>query len=207
MTGLGHGAAGFGWALLELYRTTGRRRFLEGSENAFQYERSLFRDPPGSWPDFRFNDGVSEPPPYGVVWCQGVSGIGLTRLRALEICPNAVLRNEVSAALRAVTARLSIGPLAEGDFSLCHGAAGMADFLVECGRILEDDTATALAHQVAVASATRYAANPATWPSGVPGKTGNPSLMLGLAGAGLLFLRLEDPGLRSILLPTPAHLS
>jgi lantibiotic modifying enzyme len=42
LTGFSHGAAGAGYALLELYRATGEHRFRLGAEQAFAYERALF---------------------------------------------------------------------------------------------------------------------------------------------------------------------
>ena len=40
LCGLSHGAAGIGWALLELFAATGDERFRDGAEGAFAYERS-----------------------------------------------------------------------------------------------------------------------------------------------------------------------
>jgi lantibiotic modifying enzyme len=200
LTGLGHGAAGFGWALLELFQVSGERRYLEGGEQAFRYEQSWFRDPPGNWPDFRFFDGEAEPPPYGLAWCQGATGIGLTRLRALKICPSEQYRNDVAAALRAVEVSLAEGPPpGERDFSLCHGVAGMGDFLLEASRVLSDPGAEAKVKQLAMAAAARHRTKPDGWPSGVQAGS-NPSLMLGVAGVGYFLLRLTGPRLQSILL-------
>lgn len=206
LTGLGHGAAGFGWALLELFSATGEERFLSGAEQAFNYERSWFREPPGNWPDFRYFDGESEPPPYGVAWCQGAPGIGLTRLRALEIRPDEHYRGEVAAALRAVTTNLDDAPPpADRDFSLCHGLGGIGEFLLETARVLKDSDSATMAYRLAAAGADRHGVDPAGWRCGVSCGT-NPSLMLGLAGIGYFFLHTADPTLTSILLAAPGRL-
>src|SRR5262249_6514040 len=39
LTGFSHGAAGIGWALLELHHATGEPAYREGAEQAFRYER------------------------------------------------------------------------------------------------------------------------------------------------------------------------
>ena len=42
LCGLSHGSAGIGWALLELFASTGDARFRTAAEGAFAYERSWF---------------------------------------------------------------------------------------------------------------------------------------------------------------------
>ncbi len=53
LTGFSHGAAGMGYALLELYRATGDHRFRDGAEGAFAYERRLYNPDAVNWPDLR----------------------------------------------------------------------------------------------------------------------------------------------------------
>jgi lantibiotic modifying enzyme len=58
----------------------------------------------------------------------------------------------------------------------------------------------ALAAAVAQVGMERYAPQVgATWPGATGGET--PGLMLGLAGAGYFYLRLNDPAIPSILIP------
>ena len=40
LTGLSHGTAGIGWALLEMWQATGETRFREAAQGAFAYERA-----------------------------------------------------------------------------------------------------------------------------------------------------------------------
>src|SRR5262249_24853668 len=48
-----HGAAGIGFALLELFRVTGNSRFSGVARSAFDYERQWFDEDTANWPDFR----------------------------------------------------------------------------------------------------------------------------------------------------------
>lgn len=57
LTGLSHGAAGAGVALLELWRVSGAREYRDGAEAAFAYERSLYDAAVGNWPDLRGRRG------------------------------------------------------------------------------------------------------------------------------------------------------
>ncbi len=53
LTGLSHGAAGMGRALLELYAVTGDGRYRYGAEQAFLFEDRSFDRVAFNWPDFR----------------------------------------------------------------------------------------------------------------------------------------------------------
>ena len=86
LTGLGHGAAGIGLALLALFAATGREDFRDGARRAFAYEDGLFDERRGNWPDLRRHEGGDDPR-FTVAWCHGAPGIALARLRALELDP------------------------------------------------------------------------------------------------------------------------
>jgi lantibiotic modifying enzyme len=136
-----------------------------------------------------------------VAWCHGAPGIGLSRLRALAIDSAPRYRRDVRAAIR--SSRRSLNALLErrdSDFSLCHGLAGIAEFLITAGRVLGDTRASQTATDVAVDRSRWYADQPGSWPCGVS-RGSHPSLMLGLAGIGYFFLRLADPAVPTILLP------
>jgi hypothetical protein len=69
--------------------------------------------------------------------------------------------------------------------SLCHGAAGSADVLLNEGKASPE--AVALGRH----ALERYGAGREPWPCGVPGGI-TPGLFLGLSGVGWWFLRLHD---------------
>ena len=200
LTGLAHGAAGIGWSLLELGNATDSAEMTQAAQQAFRYENRWFRPAEDNWPDFREEDG--EDAPTCVAWCHGAPGIGLTRLRAVELGFDAY-RADAEAAMR--TTRSSLADRdswIDGDFSLCHGHSGLGEVLRYASRVLGRPEFAELVSEAAAAGAARFADEPASWPCGVR-RGSNPSLMIGLAGIGYFFLGLADPALPSMLLVRP----
>jgi lantibiotic modifying enzyme len=195
LTGFSHGAAGIGWALLELGEVTGEPRFVNAAEQAFAYERQWFDPAHENWPDFRslYDPTVQgdRTPGYPVTWCHGAPGIGLSRLRAFDITGTRVYRDEAEAALRC-TERVLEAPV-EGNFCLCHGAAGNAELFLYAGQVLHEERYHLVATRVGEEGADRYETSHVPWPCGVTGGGECPDLMLGLAGIGQFYLRLYDP--------------
>lgn len=119
----------------------------------------------------------------------------MSRLRAYQLSGSCIYKREAEAGLKA-TRETMIGWLRSGyeDYSLCHGISGNADVLLAGDRILgppcEFDAALVNEAVDAIVKARVLTHNK------------NPSLMLGLAGIGYLFLRMCNPNLNSILLPT-----
>ncbi len=225
LCGLGHGASGLAFALLELERALGDARFGEAAAGALRYERAWFSRERGNWPDLRQLDWslleAGGEPPYLVYWCHGAAGIGLVRLHAFRRSGDETLLAEAGAAIDTATSTIlravgspqptePVGP----DLSLCHGVGSVAELHVTAAEVTGD--AEHLAHArrlVQLALARREAAAPrgaggglrlpAELPCGVPGGGETPGLMLGLAGIGATLLRLCDPG----LLPSPLLVS
>lgn len=201
LTGLAHGAAGIGWSLLELGHAARAPAMIEGAHQAFRYENRWFRPREDNWPDFREEDG--DDAPACASWCHGAPGIGLVRLRAVELGSTQYLA-DASAAIRTTRSALADRDRwIDGDFTLCHGRAGLAEVLRDAVRVLGDAEAEALVWDAAAAGATRFGDAPESWPCGVR-RGSNPSLMIGLAGIGHFYLGLADPSLRSVLLVRPA---
>jgi lantibiotic modifying enzyme len=192
--GLAHGAAGIGWALLELSAATDEERFRTGAAGALAYERSWFDPTSGTWPDLRVA-GQRRGRPRVVsatrgTWCRGEAGIAQTRLRAIALSGGDAERRDADVALD--TTRRHVAGLSElDDLSLCHGAAGSADVLLSAGASAPE--AVGLAQR----AIERYGGGGA-WPGGVPGGA-TPGLFLGLSGIGWWFLRLHDARIPSPL--------
>ncbi len=228
LAGLAHGAAGVAVALLELARATGDGRFRFAAEMAFLYERRLFDEEKGNWPDLRHREvskayhqggtaalrrkvseeGVSPyEPVFMSAWCHGAPGGGLARVRAFELTGEAAYRREAEAALANTVS--AVTPPLEASFCLCHGTAGNCELLLEAARVFRDPTLLEVCHRAAAFARDRYAAPGGAWPCGAIGGADDPSLLVGRAGMGHFLLRLAaaEAGrdeVPSVLLVRPA---
>ena len=206
LCGLAHGAAGIGWALLELFAATGAERFRTAAMGAFAYERAWLDVRSGTWPDLRIGGqrrgaGPRVPSPAVGTWCHGEGGIALTRLRTLEILDEEACARDADVALDATQRDLAEALTHEiEDLTLCHGAAGSADVLLSGGAALEDRAPdrTGLAYELASVALERHRATGTEWPYGGTGGT-TPGLFRGLSGIAWWFLRLHDPDTASPL--------
>lgn len=223
LTGLAHGAAGAGYALVELYAATGERDYWVAAEQAFEYERYCFSDRRQNWPDYRHGSmwkwtrtpaQIEElrealasgqgPRPYVpecmVAWCHGAVGIGMTRLRAYAITGDLTCRGEASTAVETTKALLERGN--HENYSLCHGVLGNCELLLDATAAGFDPELAQVARAVADGAMERHELAGVPWPGGVIGGGDDPSLMLGDAGIGYFYLRLADPTVPSVLLVT-----
>lgn len=209
LTGLSHGAAGVGFAFIQLHIATREARFLQAADLAFAYERSVFDESEQNWPDFRRRPNCRVRPSgsaFGMAWCHGAPGIALTRLDAYHQVGDEAYRGEAVAGIattrRAASARLSDH---RGNYSLCHGLAGIAEVLRHSHQIIgswsSDDRSVAA--RIADQGIDRFGGPNQSWPCGITGGT-SPSLMVGLAGIGHFYLRLYDGTVPSVLLFQPA---
>ena len=200
LTGYSHGASGIALALLELGISSSDARFLSTATAGLAYERRHYVREHGNWPDFRVDNatpsrvrgaadanGVS----CAMAWCHGAPGIGLARLRAYELTRDETARAEAEIALRSTRATLEA--LTSGsvtDFSLCHGAGGLAELFLMASSVLSDESHGSIARRVGEFGMERVAAPRLPWPCGVPGGGETPALLTGLAGIGYFYLRL-----------------
>ena len=196
LTGFSHGTAGIAWALMELGHANGERRFNAAAEQAFNYERHWFNKEQGNWPDFRGSgDGkAATVSNCGIAWCHGAPGVGLSRIRGFELKQDNACLDEATIAANTTMRYLSMPQVAQGGYSLCHGCAGNADFLIEAARILQNGSYRQAAEQVARQGIALFEATHSPWPCGVLGGGETPNLLLGTAGIGLFYLRLEHAG-------------
>jgi lantibiotic modifying enzyme len=198
--GYGHGAAGIGEALLDLYEATGDDRFLDAACAAALWVESLALPTLGDgcglgWPAWEGRAVSSS-------WCYGAPGVGLffLRLAASGVYPEA-------AELAVSAGRAATCAARWDDPTLCHGLAGNLDLLLDLAQArgisdLETEAAwvseaRALGEIQAEGLVERegrlaLSADP-------PGRP-TPGLMVGIAGVAMSALRLADPERRPRLL-------
>lgn len=207
LLGYAHGASGIGHALLELAAATGEAAFRHGAEQAWAYERRFFHPPAGNWPDFRHPPTASPEargavlPRFLTAWCHGAGGIGLARARALTLLGGDPYRRELEVAVAALRTR----PREAGfNFSLCHGAGGTIELFLRAAEALGDPALREAALALAAEGCHDFELAGRPWPRVGGGDERDSALMVGEAGVGYCLLRLADPKVPSVLLPTPA---
>ncbi|MDZ7576969.1 MAG: type 2 lanthipeptide synthetase LanM [Candidatus Nanopelagicales bacterium] len=204
LTGLAHGASGMGMALLEAGTVLDDDRIVEAGTRAFTYERSVFNVGVGNWPDFREHPG-REPgdSSFMVAWCHGAPGIGLARMRALQLLPQHPQASAWDEELRLAmdtTVRTPIGMMDH----LCCGSMGRAAVLRVAGRWAREPEWVGAADELTfdvIARArvrgrfTLQLDDPSTTATTAPG------LMTGVAGVGAhLASMMSDGDLSTLLL-------
>jgi len=196
LLGYGHGAGGIACALLELWAETANPEYREAALQAFRYERSYFSSEKHNWPDLRSMAAYGIPPEqtvFAVAWCHGGPGIGLSRLRALELIDDPEILRDMEEACQLTSAACENPDFpASGSLCLCHGLGGNADLLLETddgrgGRDLRQ-----IAESIGHKAIAQICSDELPWPCGVNGGGETPNLMLGIAGIGYFFLRLYD---------------
>ena len=206
LTGFSHGTAGMGYALLELFRATGDLSYRLAADKAFNYERFWFDAEVGNWPDLREASSHGRQRKHALAfstyWCHGAPGIALSRLHAYHILGGEEYKQEALTALETTRSMVETSLYSRNmNFSLCHGLAGNAEILYLANQSLGEEFSIGsdIAFKVAEAGMNLYALADREWPCGTVGGT-NPSLMLGIAGIGLFYLRNYDATIPSVLM-------
>lgn len=209
LLGLSHGTSGMALALFEAAAAAGRADLRDAARSCLAFERHHFDPVRGAWPDYRTYPGrPAGAPSWPLAWCHGGVGIGLSRVRIRELEPaDPEIDVEIDAAAAAVMASLGAQIDAAGDFSACHGLAGSGEFMLSVAQAFAKADAAAVARRIGEHGLARFSRPRVPWPCGVHGAGQTPSLMLGTAGIGLFYLRLDAPGsVPSAALPTGATL-
>ena len=187
LTGFAHGAAGIAYALLRLYKVTGETIFLEAAQEAIAYERSVFSQNEGNWPDLR-KSFTQEHPGFMCSWCHGAPGIGLARLGGLDVLDNEQIRQEIEIAINTTKQ-----PELWGIDYLCCGNLGRIEFLFTAAQRLSrpELLEIAMTQAAQVVSGARYRGdfNYNFYLGYTPG------FFQGAAGIGYELLRLVYPNI------------
>jgi lantibiotic modifying enzyme len=199
LLGYGHGAGGIGCALLDVWAETRDPEYREAAVQAFRFERSHFNPEQHNWPDLRSMAAYGVPPTqqvFATAWCHGAPGIGLSRLRALELLSDGPVPHELIVdlheALRTTATACSQAFPAIGSLCLCHGLGGNAELLIAEADGSGRGDLRHIAENAGRDAMEQVQSSELPWPCGVSGAGETPNLMLGLAGIGHFYLRLYD---------------
>lgn len=203
LCGMAHGASGVALALTELDIANSPAAYQGTIEGAVMYERSWYDRAELNWPDLReFTRArlrADVRPQFPVFWCHGALGIGLMRLRLYEMSRRHEHAAEAEAslvnALKLASEMDTTG--GSGDLSICHGLAGAVELLMEGARVFEQEQLRSDAFDILDLSVELRRRNSGFWPCGVTDGGENPSLMIGMAGIGHMFLRAARPDVSS----------
>ncbi len=192
LTGFSHGAAGIAYALARLHALTGERSYLDAAIEGIEFERSVFSEQRGGWPDLR-PPGAADPSGYPVRWCHGAAGITLGRLGCRRVAEVPGVEREIAAGLEATRARY----LQDADF-LCCGNLGRVETFLVAGRDTDDEEWGQLA-ATGAASVVRRAGVSGGYRLFAATGSYNPGFFQRTAGVGYQLLRLADDALPSVL--------
>lgn len=119
-------------------------------------------------------------------WCDGITGVGMARLASAPFMDDPQMREEIETALQSV-----INAGVSNNHSLCHGASGNLEFLLQITQQLPDTNQKARAQQVASDLVTTIYQKGLI--GGAPLGIETMGLMNGLAGIGYSLLRVAYP--------------
>ncbi|MGH7202896.1 MAG: lanthionine synthetase LanC family protein [Candidatus Levyibacteriota bacterium] len=217
LCGFSHGSSGIGFVFLELGHYFDNPAFYAVAEQAFLYENAWFDAKSRNWPDFRLSIGTEQKntalekayeagdshllTSAGDLsnWCNGATGIGLSRLRAYELNQKEGYKKDIQRSLTRVkqtTKNLST-------FSLCHGIGGNADEFIENYLLFHSKQDLEYARQLGnfvLHQRKKFGRYISGMGAAFAEKQEDTSLFNGLAGIGYFFLRLYDPEKTSSIL-------
>lgn len=190
LAGISHGGAGIAAALLALHQLQPDPRYIAAAQDTFAYERSIFSEEAQNWPDLRQpmdeREKEVESERFMMAWCHGAPGVGLGRLKGLEVLRDSAIEAEIATAV-ATTQQIGFGH----NHSLCHGDLGNLEFLLLASEKMKDPDLGEHTYRVAAGILQSIEMN--GWLCGVPNGVETPGLMTGIAGIGYELLRLAAP--------------
>jgi class II lanthipeptide synthase len=181
LTGFSHGAAGIGWALINVGHCADRPDFVRAGMKAFEYERSLYSN--AGWPDLRETAAEEAADVRAMAWCHGGPGIGLSRATLPAASIGAAELTDIENALEPMR-RSALAP----SDCLCHGEFGNIELLLCAAGPARQPNLRDLAKRRATAAIGRYRKYGA-WRCGAVPNEATPGLLIGLAGIGYGMLR------------------
>lgn len=215
LCGFSHGVAGIGFVFLELGRYFKNETFYQLAHQAFNYENNNFDKKLNNWPDLRkgiYTDEDDVKHREAVAkndmdfftagggmnaWCHGAAGIGLARLRAVELLEGEKKEVYMKDVLTAIDKTYQTDVEMDNPapiYILCHGGGGNAELFIQAYQTLGDEKYMDWARGIADAAlASREAKG--WYGSGYRDAKGDEctSMFMGNSGVGYFLLRLLKP--------------
>lgn len=140
LAGFAHGNAGIAYVLMEIWKITGNQEYLNAATDAIEYENSLLDLKDNNWKDIRIVDGVENDKKgiRPIAWCHGASGILLSRLEMLKICPSE-MRDKILLDIEKAAETVIRGGVFK-DYCLCHGTLGNLLILSEYNKLKNSES-------------------------------------------------------------------
>lgn len=195
LTGMSHGASGFGYAFAALHQAVGRNEFAHAAKDCVDYEQSEFSHERGNWPDLRRRN-AGDDAIWLCQWCHGAGGIGLARLGMLKrgYDGSSAATNDLLAAIRCAEQALP-----HSVDTLCCGSLGNIELLREAGSWLgRKDQVQLASHHFAKVLSNARSSGDYRW--GVGERRFCLGMFRGVAGVGYTALRHVNSELPNILL-------
>jgi len=188
--GFAHGASGIACALIRLFGRTGEPELLAAAREGIAYERTLYVTDGWNW-RISWRPGAR----LGRSWCNGASGVALSRLEILNFEATPEAAREVREALD-----VTGSPELDDDDLLCCGNMGRVDILLHAACKLGDESLHVAARSLACHVLERAREREGFGLMAASRYSFDPRFFLGLAGIGYTLLRLADPlGLPCVL--------
>ncbi|MBP5262278.1 MAG: type 2 lantipeptide synthetase LanM family protein [Clostridiales bacterium] len=121
ISGAGHGQSGIASALYMAGKRLGRPELIDAAMAGFEFEKSIYSDKLGAWPDRREGEVTDN---YITGYCSGAPGIGINALETKYNGSDEVLSLAVRSTLKE--------QLVFKDF-LCCGNCSIIEFLIQAG--------------------------------------------------------------------------
>ena len=201
-SGFAHGAAGIVWALYEIYKVTNDEKYKVLADKGLDFEQTLYIPEKQNWADIKLDNEKFRNEDF-VAWCNGASGVGLSRILILNLVNNKEFEKEALIALK-TTCKHGFG----NDHSLCHGDLGNLDILISASEYFNEDNK--LKDEINLNSQRiLHDIKNRGWKSGFEKNNESASLMMGITGIGLGLLKFyERNSVPSILkLQSPLELN
>lgn len=193
LTGFAHGAAGIMYALTELYRAYPRDDIPPCVHKALLFEKSQYVPSVGNWKDNRRGVPAGH---YMTAWCNGASGIMLSRLKMRSVFSepiNSLVEIDIQNSLRCILSTFFKSNC------LCHGNLGNYEILKEYLRVYNNDSTKTQGDQFLI-----YLLQSIENEKDIDDKPPlygyqHPGFMTGVAGIGYALLRVSNESLPNIL--------